>query len=174
MNLETVTSSSVLEWYLAATKPRQEVRAIENLKNQGIIAYSPVVNLVKNSAGHRRKVTEALFPGYIFINISIESNVWPKVKSTRGIKDWVRFSGKPAKLPNQLVERLKKEKQETFDAIGASKIVCGSDVRILDGPFEGLTGVYECSSGEQRSMILLEFLGSQSRVSLFNHQITVN
>jgi len=30
-------------WYLLYTKPRQEQRAVENLKRQGYIAYLPLI-----------------------------------------------------------------------------------------------------------------------------------
>ena len=160
------------DWYLAVSKPRQEARAVENLKNQGINAYSPHVNVEKISAGKKRVVCEALFSGYVFINLSPDDGLWFKVKSTRGIRDWVRFTGKVAKLPTKLVNQLKQEKQENLDSLVLRKLVKGNPVRILSGPFEGLIGIFECPNGEQRSMILIEFLGKSNQLTFANEQIT--
>ena len=163
--------SSNSDWYLAASKPRQEARAIENLTNQGINAYSPFVNIDKISSGKKRTVSEALFPGYIFINLSPKDGLWFKVKSTRGIRDWISFIGKVAKIPAGLVESFQKEKQDNLDSLVNHKFEKGKLVNILSGPFEGLSGIYDTANGDGRSMILIEFLGQSNRISLSNQQI---
>jgi transcriptional antiterminator RfaH len=160
------------DWYLATSKPRQESRAVENLLNQGITAYSPQLNVEKIRAGKKVIVSEAMFSGYVFIQLSPEDGLWHKVKSTRGIRDWVRFSTNLAKLPCNLVEQL--IKQDNLDSkVMVKKIYTpGELVRVLSGPFEGLKGIYQAGSGEERAMILIDFLGSSNRVSLENNQIT--
>ena len=172
--LDDSGSLSNMHWYLAATKPRQEQRAIDNLLNQGINAYSPMANVEKISAGKKKLVTEALFPGYLFINLSPEDGLWFKVKSTRGIRDWIKFSGEVAKVPSNLVEQLISQKQESIDLLVIKKFEKGNLVRILDGPFEGLSGVYQSPNGEQRAMILIEFLGKSNRLNLANEQISLD
>jgi len=159
------------EWYLAASKPRQESRAVENLLNQGINAYSPIMRVEKIRSGKKIIVEEAMFTGYVFINISPEDGLWHKVKSTRGIRDWVRFSGYAAKLPTSLVETLIESEQTSGSHIVKKQFKQGEHVRILSGPFEGLKGIYLSESGEKRSMILIEFLGKENRLKVANEQI---
>ena len=171
MNSSSSSPNDSCDWYLATSKPRQESRAVENLLNQGIKAYSPVLNVEKIRAGKKQIVEEAMFTGYVFINISPEDGLWHKVKSTRGIRDWVRFSGKAAKLPDRLVESLKNSENETKSLVIKKQFEKGESVRILSGPFEGLKGVFLADSGEKRSMILIEFLGNQNRLNVSNDEL---
>jgi transcriptional antiterminator RfaH len=158
-------------WYLAASKPRQEFRAVENLLNQGINAFCPLISVEKVRAGKKVVVDEAMFTGYVFINLSPEDGLWHKVRSTRGIRDWVRFSGMAAKLPTQLVESLIESEQNEANVLVKKSFASGDSVRILSGPFEGLKGIYLAENGEKRSLILIEFLGNQNRLKVDNSQI---
>ncbi len=161
-------------WYLAASKPKQETRAVENLLNQDIQCFCPTVRVEKLIRARKVIVVEALFTGYIFINISIESPSWHKIRSTRGIRDWVKFAGKPAKLPSELVENLIKLDDLTESRAVISRFKKGEKLRILSGPFIGLSAVFEHDDGEQRSMILVEFLGKKNRLAIPNDYITTN
>jgi transcriptional antiterminator RfaH len=42
----------------------------------------------------------------------------------------------------------------------------GVSVSVIDGPFEGLQGVFEMERGSDRAVVLLEILGRQSVVTL--------
>lgn len=167
----SVTSIPESQWYLATSKPKQECRAIENLKNQGINAFSPTIKVEKIRAGKKLVVEETMFTGYLFINLSPEDGLWHKIRSTRGIRDWVRFSGKAARIPTQLVSQLIEQQQSQEKTIVKSTFKPGEEVRILSGPFEGLKGIYLAQNGEERALILIEFLGKQNRLKLANEQI---
>ncbi len=157
-------------WYLATTKPRQEVRAVENLKNQKIEAFCPTVKVEKLRRGKKRIITEALFTGYLFIHLSPQDALWYKVRSTRGVRDWVRFAGEIAKIPQKLVTNLIKADIEPEQPI-ISHFSKGQPVRILSGPFAGLKAIYQKEDGEMRSMILIKFLGQTNRLEIPNEQI---
>jgi len=158
-------------WYLAATKPRQELRAVEQLANQGIRAFSPQIKVEKIRKGVKYISGEALFSNYLFINISVNNSAWSKVRSTRGIRDWVKFSGKVAKLPKGLVEELIDISLSPENDMTIKRFEKGGKIRVLSGPFAGLSGVFEADDGDKRAMVLVEFLGQRSRLSLGNEQI---
>lgn len=166
--------SSFEDWYLASCKPRQENRALENLGNQGITAFLPTLEVEKVHAGRKQVVSEPLFKGYLFINIQPEDPQWSKIRSTRGIRDWVRFAGKPAKLPKSLIEQLWRQEMEPHSKQVERRFNQGQSIRIMSGPFEGLNGVFESDDGELRSMILIEFLGKTNRISVGNEQIVTD
>ncbi|MET1253587.1 transcription/translation regulatory transformer protein RfaH [Aliikangiella maris] len=172
-DINTVSQQSVQEWYLAASKPRQETRAIENLHNQGITAFAPTIFVEKLYAGKKRVIEEALFPGYVFISLSPKDGLWHKVRSTRGIRDWVRFSSIPAKLPLNLVQEFIEKQNNDQQEVVKRCFNPGDCISIMSGPFRGLKGIYEASSGEERSLILIEFLGKVNRLKLENNQFIV-
>ncbi|PCI73558.1 MAG: transcription/translation regulatory transformer protein RfaH [Gammaproteobacteria bacterium] len=166
------TNNTSPEWFLAATKPNQEFRAVENLKNQNIHSFCPTIKLEKVKGAKKQIVEEAIFKGYIFIQIALDDSCWHKVRSTRGIRDWIRFAGKVAKIPSDLVLDL-------INTITSKKIVLlnqmndGDKVRILSGPFEGLEGVFQKGDGDVRAIILLNFLGKFNRISIDQSQLSL-
>jgi transcriptional antiterminator RfaH len=157
-------------WYLATSKPKQEQRAVENLENQGITAFSPSFKVEKIRAGKKTVVSEIMFTGYVFIQLTQDDPLWHKVKSTRGIRDWVRFATTFAQIPNQLVQQLMLDQQQTSDTV-QEHYKQGDKVHLLDGPFAGLSGIYQASSGLERSIILLEFLGKTNRLKVDNSNL---
>lgn len=161
------------DWYLAAAKPRQELRAVENLKNQGITCFCPQVKIERLVRGKKVVKQEALFSGYLFICLSPQDPNWHKVRSTRGIRDWIRFSGIVAKLPADLIDKLIKVETAKENWV-INRIEPGEKVRILEGPFAGLQAIFEKEDGEKRSMILIEFLGKTNRVMVDNEQIVLD
>jgi len=158
-------------WYLATAKPHQEARAVENLENQQIRAFCPTVKVEKLRRGKKQIVTEALFTGYLFVNLSPQHALWHKVRSTRGIRDWVRFAGEIAKVPEKLVTSLFQANIEPERQLVISHFNKGEAVRILSGPFAGLKAIFEKDDGEKRSMILVDFLGQTNRLKVPNEQI---
>jgi transcriptional antiterminator RfaH len=167
------TKDSSAEWYLAAAKPKQEIRAVEHLKNQGIECYCPLIQVERLLRGKKIIKQEALFSGYLFIYLSTQDPNWHKVRSTRGIRDWVRFAGNVAKCPAELVEQLIDIDNSSQNRV-INRIEPGESVRILSGPFAGLAAVFEKEDGERRAMILVEFLGKTNRVIVDNQQIVVD
>jgi transcriptional antiterminator RfaH len=170
---ETISSPflSVSYWYLATAKPRQESRAVENLENQQIQAFCPTVKVEKLRRGKKEIVTEALFTGYLFINLSPQDALWHKVRSTRGIRGWVRFAGEVAKIPDKLVTSLIQANFEPELQLVISHFNKGQAIRVLSGPFAGLKGIYDKEDGELRSMILVNFLGQTNHLKIPNEQI---
>ena len=168
---ESGNSIETHQWYLAASKPRQEIRAIEQLKNQSIDAFCPTIKVEKIKRGKKLILTEALFPGYLFINLSENSANWHKIRSTRGIRDWVRFGGNVAKLPDGLVENIINSGLDDSDQVIINCYAKGVPVRILDGPYAGLKAVFDQHDGEERSLILVEFLGKLNCLNVANEQI---
>lgn len=163
--------ADLCHWYLATAKPRQEVRAVENLENQHIKAFCPTVKVEKLRRGKKQIITEALFTGYLFINLSPQNALWHKVRSTRGIRDWVRFAGDVAKIPEKLVTTLIQANIEPEQQLVINHYNKGEAVRILSGPFAGLKAIYDKEDGEMRSMILVDFLGQTNRLKVPNEQI---
>ncbi|CAM3705321.1 transcription termination/antitermination NusG family protein [Parendozoicomonas haliclonae] len=146
------------EWYLLKTRPRQELRAVENLERQG---FEPFCPLMKKKS---RDTFEALFPGYIFLlNEKKYAEVlpWEKVRSTRGVYDFVKFGGKPATVPNELIDGLL-EREDHLRSVPVFKT--GQKVVFKDGPFADLEGIYLCDKGEQRCMVLLNIISREQPI----------
>jgi transcriptional antiterminator RfaH len=158
-------------WYLVQCKSRQDHRAEENLLRQGYICARPVCRRGRIVRGRHEYVQESLFPGYLFINLPANSS-WSSVHSTRGVIRLVSFGGAPLPVCADLVTQLQK-RVEPLEYLPLSS---GDSVKILEKGFAELNAVFLTMDGEERAILLVDFLNRQQRVSLslakFQHSDT--
>lgn len=148
-------------WYLLFSKPRQETRAQMNLLQQGYSVYLPTLQTEKVVAGRRVESQEALFPRYLFIHLDDVQSNWLPVRSTPGVAQVVRFGDRYCRAPEALVNGLMQAEKQCRNLLDS-----GDAVRITDGPFKGLEGVYQQSDGLQRVLILLELFSRPQLLSV--------
>jgi transcriptional antiterminator RfaH len=161
-------------WLLLLVKPRQELRALENLERQKGECYCPQIKLEKLSRGKRIQVEEALFPGYLFINAQPEINglSYTSIRSSRGVSKIVGFGAEPIKIPESLIQQLKRREIEGLTCTKAGGLPqTGDKVNIIEGPFKGLQALYSHTHGQQRCIVLINLLNQQAPTSLANTQI---
>ena len=164
----------ISNWLLLQVKPRQEMRALENLECQQGECYCPLIKVEKLSRGKRIQVEEALFPGYFFINFDPEKSnlTYTAIRSSRGVSKIVRFGEEPAKVPESLILKIKDCEKVSLSSLNAPNLPQKGDaVVIIDGPFKGLQAVYSQTDGQQRSIVLISLLHQQAPTSLVNTQI---
>ena len=165
---------SISNWLLLQVKPKQELRALENLQRQGGECYCRQMLIEKLSRGKRIELEEALFPGYLFINAQQEQNglTYTSIRSSRGVSKIVGFGAEPVKVPETLVAQIKlREKSELMSASAKNLPQTGDNINILEGPFKGLKAVFSHTDGIQRSIVLINLLNQQTPTSLANTQI---
>jgi transcriptional antiterminator RfaH len=157
----------MLYWYLVYTKPRQELSALQNLERQGYHCYLPVLPREKLMHGDLRVKNQPLFPRYLFIRLglSASSPSWAPVRSTIGVSRLVSFGVEPAKVDDKLINLLQaqevsaqREPQRLFEP--------GERVRLTEGAFAGIEGIYQVASSERRVMVLIELLSKPVSISV--------
>lgn len=156
-----------MAWYVAQTRPRQEAVAELNLQRQDFTCYLPRFTRRKRVRGHWQSVTEPLFPGYIFVNLDLTQGHIAPLFSTKGIKTLVRFGLQYQPFPDAGIDYLRQ--QEARQArIDETELPFreGDAVRILDGPLAGLQGVYQCTRGQDRVLVLIHILGAEKPVEV--------
>lgn len=149
-------------WYLVQSKPRNELRALENLVRQGYETYLPLMEVERLQRGKLLKKMEPLFPRYLFLHLEEGNDNWGPIRSTMGVAGLVRFGQAYAVVSDEVLEAVRERTQDVKKALFAS----GDSIRVVSGPLLGLEGVFEITDGEQRSFVLLEFMQKQQRVSV--------
>jgi transcriptional antiterminator RfaH len=161
-------------WLLLQVKPRQEMRALENLERQQGECYCPLIQVEKLRRGKRIQVEEALFPGYLFINVQLQQNglTYTSIRSSRGVSKIVSFGVEPITIPEALIEQLKLRESAGLACTKSEDLPQGGDqVNIIEGPFKGLQALYSHADGQQRAVVLINLLHQQTLTSLANTQI---
>ena len=164
------------KWFVITSKPRSEQRAVDNLTSQHIEVYLPKIKRLKKRQGKKVIIEEVLFPNYLFIKLTIEKSNFNAIRSTRGVGSFVRFGLNYATINNELIAQLKTDlaentEQNTIEIL--TNIDKGEQLIITEGPFQGLTGIYQCNDGLERSVLLLNILGKENKVVIENNHFDV-
>jgi len=160
-------------WYTVYTKPRQEATAEENLQRQNFAVYFPRIQTTHYIKEQWQDCIEPLFPRYLFIQADHEIDSLAPVRSTRGVCHLVRFGNDLVPLPDEVIAYLKGMEDPAKGLVVPESLPFkkGDRVKVLDGPFAQLQGVYQSEQGEQRALILLECLGQFTTVCLPHHRL---
>jgi len=164
------------KWFVITSKPRSEQRAVDNLTSQHIEVYLPKIKRLKKRQGKKVIIEEVLFPNYLFIKLTIEKSNFNAIRSTRGVGSFVRFGLNYATINNELIAQLKTDlaestEQNTIEIL--TNIDKGEQLIITEGPLQGLTGIYQCKDGLERSVLLLNILGKENKVVIENNHFDV-
>lgn len=149
-----------MHWYLVHTKPRQEKCALENLERQGYECYLPTFPKEKLLQSGVAIADEPLFPRYLFIRLGQghTDQSWTPIRSTKGVSRLVRFGVNPAKVHDGLIDSLRAT-EASVQANPEPLFTSGEQVRLTDGAFAGIEGVYRMADGDRRVMVLIELMG---------------
>jgi transcriptional antiterminator RfaH len=162
-------------WYSARTKPKHEHIAAANLrKNLELEVFSPRLRLEKLTRRGLVRVTEPLFPCYIFIRCVIEE-CFNEIQHTSGVNRLVNFGGKIPVVPDLIIEDLQNyfEADETITI--ESHLAPGDEVTVASGAFAGLSAhVLKNLPVKKRVQILLDILGRPTSVEVERGAVMLN
>lgn len=121
-------------WYAVYTKPRWEKKVADLLGKKHIEHYCPLNRVERQWSDRKKIIDEPLFTSYVFVRVS-EADKW-RVKEVDGILNYVYWLGKPAAIPDQEIELIKRFLQEHQQVqISSLKLKLNDQVRIISGPF---------------------------------------
>lgn len=163
-----MSDESAAQWYAVHAKPRSEELAEAHLQRQGFRIYLPRIRFSKRRRGRWTQVTEPLFPRYLFVYVDPNTEGIAPIRSTRGVTGLVRFGDVPMPVPDDAIEAIRamEDPEEGVYIPGRAQLQKGEKVRVVEGAFAGLQGIYQAESGEERAIILIDILGRQSRVRI--------
>jgi transcriptional antiterminator RfaH len=155
-------------WFAVYSKPRQEQIALENLQRQGFSCFLPMaVNPYQRRSLNNPRI-EPLFPRYLFLHAVADRQSLGPVRSTRGVSTLVRFGSELAHVPGDIIRAIRSRCDPDTGLVRLDQVPVtpGDKVRVFDGPLAGVSGLFQACSGEQRALLLIEFMGRQTRVEV--------
>jgi len=154
-------------WYTVRTKPKHEHIAAAGLrKNLGVEVFSPRLQLEKLTRRGLVRLTEPLFPCYIFVHcVLIES--LNEVQHSIGVKNILNFGGKIPHVADAIIHELQ-------NCFGSDEIIevyenlqPGDEVMVAQGSFAGMSAfVLKRLPARKRVQILLDVLGQPATVEV--------
>jgi transcriptional antiterminator RfaH len=163
-----MTTISHTNWYAVQTQPNAEMKALAHLVRQGFEVYLPRFMKRRRHAGRVEHVSKALFPGYLFVAIDIATQRWRCVNSTVGVRKLVCNGETPAIVNGKIIESLITQQDEHgfINLDSRPRFAAGDAVRVIDGVFSRVLGIYEGMTDRERVGILLDILGRKVRVQM--------
>ena len=161
-------------WFLAQLKPNCANIADKNLKRQGFQTFLPLEVETRQRGGKFITGTRPLFPGYIFVAFDVTQGLWCKANSTHGITRLVSFGKKPMAVPQDLISQLMLRCDAKGKLSSTGKLLNpGDKVTLTKGPFANFVAEVEKIEPDRRAWVLMEIMGSQTRVEIGADQLQV-
>ena len=156
-------------WHALYVKSRTEKKVLSQLEDNGFQAYLPLVTQIKKWSDRKKKVEEPLFKSYVFV-YSNEKEYIP-ILNIYGVVRFVSFERKAVVVPENQILAIKKfvndyEKGEEYKLMNTEDLKVGQMVRIINGPFKGLTGRLETIRNKRHLIVFIEVVGQYIPVHL--------
>ncbi|PCI40934.1 MAG: transcriptional activator RfaH [Rhodospirillaceae bacterium] len=151
-------------WFVVRTKTGAEDRAAWHLKNQGFEVYLPRYSKVIRHARKTQTVLRPVFPGYLFVSISLKQQQWRAINSTVGVIGLVQFGNAPCAVADSIVDMIRTQEQNGVVNLALNGLKKGDVVRIQAGAFAEHMALLEEVSGDRRAILLLDLMGREVRV----------
>ena len=154
-------------WYVAHTytgyenKVKISIEKIVENRGLGHLIYEvqvPVNKEVKvNDKGVEKEVETKIFPGYVFIKMTMTDESWHVVRNITGVTGFVGPGSEPTPLSDKEVAAMQIEIAE----VAESKFNIGDKVKIVSGMFEGYFGVLQEINAEENTLLILANTGKR-------------
>lgn len=146
-------------WYVAHTYSGYENKVKTSLEkiveNRGLedLIYDikiPVQIVIEKKGDQEIEVEEKLFPGYVYIKMTMNDESWHAVRAITGVTGFVGPGSRPSPLSDEEVAALNIEEKK----IKLSYTV-GDSVIVTAGLFEGYTGTVQSISDDSNKVTVL-------------------
>ena len=156
------------DWYAVHTHVQSEKKSARHLRNQDYEVYLPRYLKSRRHARKTELVKAPLFSRYLFVKIDMSVHRWHAINSTVGVAHLVCSGSDPAPVPLEIIEQIRCHENESGVVVVDPRGLFnkGDPVRLLNGPFADVIGLFEGVTDDQRVMILLDLLGRLVKVKL--------
>jgi transcriptional antiterminator NusG len=167
-------------WYAIHTYSGHENKVAANIEKRaksldlfGKKVFDVILPTEKESkirSGKKIEVDRKIYPGYVFVEMSLDDTTWHLVRNTIGV---IKFVGdpKPTPLKNAEINQIKDAIQNKRPVLKQSWEV-GQAVRVMAGPFADFQGnIQEINTQKDKVKVTINMFGRDVPVELDFNQI---
>lgn len=145
-----------VSWFALRVRTRSELMVSGLLQAKGYHAYSPSYVVERQYCDRKKRVQEALFPGYVFCRF-LPTDLLPVV-STPAVRNVVGFGSRPQPISDDEMERLRRGVQHGQDVAPCPYLHTGQRVRVRSGALAGIEGFLVQVRSKHRLVISADIL----------------
>ena len=161
-----------MTWHLIYTKPRKESLALEKLSEQGLIGYLPLKPVERIRRGTPQVVQEPLFHRYLFIEADDRFLMRRHaIRSTPGVSHLLQIGETDVSVDDELIGIIRSLEAGHQDQVEAY-FKPNSVVKITQGIYHDLEAIFVEDQGEQRALLLIQLLQTDTRISIDKHHLS--
>ncbi len=153
----TISDQGDKEWYAVYTVVRHEKSVNLALAERNIETFLPVREVVSQWTDRKKKVHLSLFPGYLFVSISLRDK-YLDVLNTRGVVRVLGTNGVPSPVPLEQVDAVRRLLKSNVKYDPYPYFTQGKEVVVINGPFEGIRGRISGRRGEYRLILSVDII----------------
>ena len=124
------------------------------MKQKGIESYLPLRKELRRWSDRKKWVEEPLFRCYVFVRIPLQDYI--SALQTYGVVRMVSFNGRPAPIPDEQIDAVRRVLEEIKTVEPISYLVIGQKVEVIKGPLAGIRGVLIQKRNQNRLVIAIE------------------
>ena len=171
-----------MRWYSISVLSNFEKRVAENIK-EAIVQNSleneieqvlvPTEEVLEVRRGKKVQSERRFMPGYVLVRMNMTDKSYHLIKDTNRVTGFLGQQGKPMPLSDSEVARILNQVEEGTEKPRALIIYeTGERVNVVDGPFEGFTGlVEEVDEVNNRLKVSVSIFGRATPVELEYSQV---
>lgn len=139
-----------------------------DLKDKVAKIMIPTEDIIEVKRGKRKISSRKCYPGYIFIEMDMDEDMWYMVKNIPKVTGFLGGKNKPAPISEEEVNRLIEQlKSDTVKPKPKVMYIHGENVRVIDGPFTNFNGVIEDINPERGKLkVMVSIFGRSTPVEL--------
>jgi len=143
-------------WYALRTRSRHEKIVAEQLDQQGIENFLPLVKQTRQWSDRVKEVALPLFSGYTFVRVVLSSPDKLRVLQTHGVAGLVGIRGAGLPIPDAQIESLKTVVENRVPFQEHTFLQVGQRVRIQGGALDGIEGILAANKGDRTLVISVD------------------
>ena len=143
-------------WFALYVKPKHEFKAKWELDHLSIHNYLPVITKIKQWNDRKKKIDEPLLKGYIFIYADEKERL--NSLENRCVVKCISDHGRPARIPEWQITNLRNMLSHKGDFQILERLVKGTNIKIVEGPFKGVQGVVQKSETQNQLAVTIDLL----------------
>ncbi len=139
----TIRSEEKQAWYVVHTRSRHERKVRQEIANLSMEVFFPEYIAWSKRKDRRKRITKALFPGYLFVRTVLNPENRLALIKTPSLVRIVGIGNVPVPVPEYQIESVKILLGKGADLTPCSNVTPGQLVQVIEGPLSGVVGVVE-------------------------------
>lgn len=165
-------ANNMNNWYAVHVKSRHEFVSAKELIQKGIDTFLPSVLRLRQWKDRRKEIEFPVFPGYLFVNVSLATDTYFSVLKTRGVVSYISLNpGHPTPVNQEEINSLRLIINSGQEMDIYPHLKEGKRVRIMRGPLQTAEGLLEKKEGQHYFVVNVDILGRSVSVKIYADDI---